>query len=67
MSLRTLETAILAEARVVAQRPKMRQKDILEWCSSGEAMQPTGPGEEKYYLPRLQVWVCVKAKLMGGK
>lgn len=31
MSMRTLEAAILAEAKVILQNPKLRQKDILEW------------------------------------
>lgn len=34
MSLRTLETAIVAGARIVLNNPKLRLKDLLEWRTS---------------------------------
>lgn len=56
MSLRTLEAAILAEARTVTKRPKLRQKDIREW-STGEITPEAG--EVTHFLPVLRVYVAV--------
>lgn len=53
MSMASLERAILAEARVVTGRPKLRKKDIWEW-TTGPALTPA-EGEKAFYLPDLQI------------
>ena len=57
MSLRTLESVMLAEARIVTDNKKLRQKDIMEW-STGE-IKPH-PGEKIYYLSELKINIAVK-------
>lgn len=59
MSMKTLEAAILKELRVVANNPKLRQKDIMEW-STGLIEQQEG--ETLYFLPELGVRVAVKVE-----
>jgi hypothetical protein len=57
MGIRQLEAEILAEARKVTGRPKLRQKDILAWSTG-----PVNPedGEETIFLPGLKVSIAVK-------
>lgn len=57
MSLRTLESAILKEAKIVTGNKKLRMKDIMEW-STGE-IKPE-PGEKLYRLPEMGVNIAVK-------
>lgn len=59
MSLRSLHAAILVEARTVATRSKLRQKDIREW-STGELT--ARDGEAIHFLPKLRVYVSVLNK-----
>lgn len=56
MGMRELECAVLAEAREVTGKTKLRMKDIMEWS--------TGPvesveGEKVYYLPKLGVNIAI--------
>jgi len=60
MSMRNLETAILAEAKIVTDNKKLRMKDITEW-STGEIQAQSG--EKLYFLPTMQVNIVVKEKL----
>jgi hypothetical protein len=57
MSMRTLESAILAGARVVLANPKLRPKDMEEWSSG-----PIDPhdGEVVAFVKDPGVWVAVK-------
>ena len=57
MGMRQLETAVLAEARIVTSNKKLRMKDIMEW-STGK-IKPE-KGEKLYYLPELGVNIAVK-------
>ena len=59
MSLKTLESAILAEAKQVVNK-KIRMKDIMEW-STGD-IKPQN-GEKTYRLPQIGVNIAVKGKL----
>lgn len=56
MSMRTLETAILNEARVVTGRKRLRLKDIMEWTTSD--IEPH-EGEKIYRLPEIGVNIAV--------
>ena len=61
MSFKTLETAVLAEARTVLKRPKLRHKDILEWSTSEASVRRGAqPGEKVTHLPHLNVWIATK-------
>lgn len=57
MSLQTVERAILAEAKVVTGKPKLKMKDIMEW-TTGE-IEPQ-LGEKLYFLPELQINIAIK-------
>ena len=57
MSMRTLEAAILAEAKTVTGNKKLRQKDIVEWSTGNVKIEE---GEEQYFLPVLRVNIAVK-------
>jgi hypothetical protein len=57
MSMKSLEAAILAELRVVANNKKLRQKDIMEWSTGTVKAEE---GETLYFLPMLKVHVSVK-------
>ena len=59
MSMRTLETAILAEAKKVTGNKKLQMKDIMEWRTSEVKAQE---GETLYRLPELGVNIAVKSK-----
>jgi hypothetical protein len=56
MSMATLETAILAEARAVFNNRKLRKKDILEW---GTGTVKAVDGEVQATLPVLKVNVAI--------
>lgn len=58
MSMRTLQTAILAEARTVLCNPKLRLKDIIEW-STGD-VEAEYKEEISLRLPQLAVGIVVK-------
>jgi len=47
--MKTLETAILRELRVVASDNKIRMKDVMEW-RTGHKLK-VQEGEVLYYLP----------------
>lgn len=64
MGLRELEAEILAEARVVTEKPKLRQKDIMEW-STGEI--DVHDGERGFFLPKLRVYVSILITVVGQK
>jgi len=57
MSIRTLESAILAEAKKVTDNKKLRLKDIMEWRTT---KIKTHPNEKLYYLPDIGVHIAVK-------
>ena len=57
MSMRSLESAIAAEARTLFQNPKLRIKDLQEWCTA--QIEPQN-GEVTARLPLNQVWVAVR-------
>jgi len=59
MSLRTLEQAILFEARIVSRRPKLRKKDLIEWSTG-----PIRPdvNECMIFLPNFKVNVIIPLK-----
>lgn len=57
MGIRKLESAILAEAKIVTGNKKLRQKDIMEW-STGKVKPEEG--EKAFYLPTMGVNIAVK-------
>lgn len=59
MSMRSLESAITAEARMHFKNPKLRVKDLMEW-STGEVKAE--PGEVAERLPLHRVWVAIKTE-----
>lgn len=59
MSMKTLETAILKEAKIVTKNNKLRQKDIMEW-STGKVKAEDG--EAAYFLPELRINIAVAVK-----
>ena len=59
MSMATLERAILAAAKVGFKNPKLKMKDIQEWCS-GE-IKPH-EGEVVLWIPDPGVFVAIKSE-----
>jgi len=59
MGLSAIDKAILEEAREVTGNPKLRNKDIVEWCCGKDAVKAQ-EGEKAYYLPKLHVSIAVK-------
>ncbi len=59
MSLRSLESAIVSEARKIFNNQALRVKDLLEW-TTGEITPHEG--EVVAHLPKLGVNVAVKAE-----
>ena len=57
MSMKTLETAILVEAKTITGNKKLRQKDIMEWSTGKIKAQE---GEKLYWLPELCINIAVK-------
>jgi hypothetical protein len=57
MTIRTLETAILAEAREVLCNRKLRLRDIEEWTTGYADPQEA---EISVYLPKLQIGIAIK-------
>lgn len=57
MSMRSLESAITAEARRFFLNPKLRVKDLQEWSTAEIAPQA---GEIAVRLPLSGVWVAIK-------
>lgn len=57
MSLHTLEKAILEEARNLANNPKLKKKDLMEW-STGDLGEPI-QDEVMIYLPKLRIYVFI--------
>ena len=66
MSMKTLESAVLKELRIVAKNNKIRLKDIMEWSTSEETVKENlRPNEEKlFHLPELKVWCAVKKDVL---
>jgi hypothetical protein len=62
VSLRTLELAIVNEARGVLKNPKLKLKDILEW-NTGDLRDKVASDEIAVKLPVLAVTICVKRTL----
>lgn len=60
MGMKQLEAAILVEAKTVTGNKKLRQKDIMEWCTSEIKAQE---GEKLYFLPKLKINIAVKEKV----
>jgi hypothetical protein len=65
MGMRELEASILAELKEVAKNHKLRQKDIQAW-NTGNFIKPED-GETVFYLPRLNISVCVKIPAKPAK
>lgn len=59
MSMKSLEKAILTEAKTVTKKTKLRMKDILEWSTGAVKAQE---GEMLYYLPELGVNIAIKGE-----
>lgn len=59
MSMKSLEAAILQEARQVTGNKSLRQKDIMEWSTSDENVVIEGD-ETRYFLPELKIYVAIK-------
>lgn len=59
MSLRTLEKAILKEARSYTGIPNLKFSDIIEW-SSAEICKHDG--EVNFLLPKLRIYIALKKK-----
>ena len=57
MSMKTLETAILIEAKQVTGNKKLRMKDIMEWTTGD--IKPHD-GERIYRLPDIGVNIAIK-------
>ena len=57
MSMRTLELAVLAGARLTLSNPKLKLKDILEW-STGD-VKPESDTEVVIRVPNPGVNICV--------
>lgn len=64
MSMRSPESAILAELREVAGKRSIRLKDIMEW-STGNVK--TEVGETHFFLPGLNVNCTVLTPALGKK
>ena len=60
MSLRSVESDIASEARVVFKNPKLRVKDMMEW-SSGDITPHEGEVVER--MPILKVSVAIKREM----
>lgn len=58
MSMKTLEAAILLEAKAVTGKKSLRLKDIVEWSTSDENVVIEGD-ETRYFLPDLRVYIAV--------
>jgi hypothetical protein len=56
MSMKTLERAILEEARRMTQNPSLKMADILEW-SSGDLTAKKG--EIAIRLPNIGCTICI--------
>ena len=57
MGMRQLESAILAEAKIVTGNKKLRMKDVMEW-STGKVKPESG--EIVYHLPKMSVNIAIK-------
>lgn len=57
MGMRQLESAILAEAKIVTGNKKLKMKDIMEWSTSEVKPQQ---GEKLYRLPKMGVNIAIK-------
>ncbi len=66
MSLRSLEAAILKEARIETATPKLRQSDITEW-RTGQGLGKLEDDERQFFLPELCVTIAVKKKALDKK
>ncbi len=66
MSMKSLESAILKELRIVAKKNSIRLKDIMEWSTSEKTVKENiRPKEEKlFFLPELKVWCAVKKDVL---
>ena len=61
MSLASLEREILYCLRIITKTPKLRNKDIMEWCTSEEPVRKNAtPGETIVFCPQLGIWAAIK-------
>lgn len=60
MSWATLERAVLAGAKVKFQNPRLRLKNLMEWCSAKISPEE---GEVTDYVSNPGVWVTIKKEL----
>ena len=59
MSMRSLESAITTEARIVFNNKKLRIKDLLEWSTCGIAPRAT---EVVELMPSNKVYVAISVE-----
>ena len=57
MSIRQFESMITAEARMIFNNPKLRVKDLMEWCTT--YIEPVD-GEVTEFMPLNKVFVALK-------
>ncbi len=60
MGIRQIEKAIVEEAKIVLNNPKMKLKALLEW-STGQ-IKPED-GEIVVFLPQYQVNIAIKSEI----
>lgn len=59
MSMKTLEKAILKEARAYTGKPKLKFSEIIKWST---AKFDRHDGEVNFLLPKLNIYIALKAK-----
>jgi hypothetical protein len=64
MSMRSLESAVLAELREVSGKRSLRLKDVMEW-STGDVK--VNPDETLFRLPDLAINCAVKTEALGKR
>ena len=60
MSMQSMEREIMAEARVVLKRPKLRVQDLQEWSTSEADVRDNAREdiEVVVYLPGMKAWAA---------
>lgn len=61
MSMRDLERSVWNECKKVANRPKLKLKELLEWSTSEEQVKKNAKREDEIvvYCPEHQVWCAI--------
>ena len=61
MSLQTIERYILGFAKIILENPKLRMKDMMEWCNSEEQVKRNLQEDEvMIYIKDPGVWAAFK-------